>query len=165
MGRVFPPIGGIHLMNATSAVLGKTTGWSLWVRWPSQAKPFTSDTPIEGCPVSEFTSEQKETVVQLFRSFNEYYPEVVLEQRTRNFKEYIDETYFAWIGGFEDQDPYYYRIHSPVAFMEFDFHCGSKSCCRKCEISLGLLTVSSLPDQHKPSPLPHPHRMPTSKQR
>jgi hypothetical protein len=80
--------------------------------------------PFEGCPVSEFTPEQKETIVDLFRSFNEYYPEAALEHRVDEFKQYIDETYFAWIGEFGDQDPYYYRIHSPVAFMEFDFHCG-----------------------------------------
>jgi hypothetical protein len=42
------------------------------------------------------------------------------------FKKYLNETYFAWIGEFGDEDPYYYRIQSPVAFMELDFHCGSK---------------------------------------
>ena len=76
--------------------------------------------------MTEFSREQKETIVRLFRSFNEYYPDSVLEYRVKEFREYLDETYFAWIGGFQDEDPYYYRIHSPVAFMEFDFHCGSK---------------------------------------
>ncbi|CAD6569646.1 MAG: hypothetical protein CYPHOPRED_003499 [Cyphobasidiales sp. Tagirdzhanova-0007] len=38
--------------------------------------------------------------------------------------EYIDDTYFVWFGGFSDDDPYYYRIHSPVNIVEFDFHCG-----------------------------------------
>lgn len=28
------------------------------------------------------------------------------------------------MGGLEAQDAYYFRIHSPVAFMEFDFHSG-----------------------------------------
>jgi hypothetical protein len=36
------------------------------------------------------------------------------------------ESVIDWIGGFSDYDPYYYRIHSPVAFIEFDFHCGSE---------------------------------------
>lgn len=82
--------------------------------------------PFEGLPVREMTPEQQETIVKLFVAFNEYYPEKVLAHRVAEFRKYLDETYFAWIGGHEDQDPYYYRIHSPVAFMEFDFHCGSE---------------------------------------
>jgi hypothetical protein len=50
----------------------------------------------------------------------------VLQHRLALFKKHLDETYFSWIGEFGDEDPYYYRIHSPVAFMELDFHCGSK---------------------------------------
>jgi hypothetical protein len=59
----------------------------------------------------------------------------VLQHRLALFKKYLDETYFAWIGEFGDEDPYYYRIHSPVAFMELDFHCGSK--CIQSFIWLG----------------------------
>jgi hypothetical protein len=66
-------------------------------------------------------------IINLFKAFNEYYPAPVLEHRLALFKEHLNETYFAWIGEFGDEDPYYYRIHSPVAFMELDFHCGSKS--------------------------------------
>lgn len=83
--------------------------------------------PYEGCPVSEFPTNQQEQIIKLFKSFNEYYPDSVLEHRVALFKKHLDETYFAWIGEFGDDDPYYYRIHSPVAFMELDFHCGSKS--------------------------------------
>lgn len=82
--------------------------------------------PYEGLPVKEMSAAQQEKVVELFRAFNEYYPEQVLERRVSLFREYLDETWFAWIGEFGDEDPYYYRIHSPVAFMELDFHCGSK---------------------------------------
>lgn len=73
-----------------------------------------------------FTSEQQELVITLFKAFNEGYPDTVLEHRLRNFKAHLNETFFAWIGNFGDTDPYYYRIHSPVAFLEFDFHCGGK---------------------------------------
>ena len=34
------------------------------------------------------------------------------------------ETHFCWIGGFEEQSPFYYRIQSPVIFIEFDHHTG-----------------------------------------
>ena len=69
--------------------------------------------------------EQQDAIIKLFVAFNEYYPSTVLVRRLAVFKKYFDETYFAWIGELGDEDPYYYRIHSPVAFMELDFHCGS----------------------------------------
>lgn len=79
----------------------------------------------EGCPVSEFPPDKQESIIKLFLAFNEYYPDNVLEHRLAQFKKHLNETYFAWIGAFGDDDPYYYRIHSPVAFLELDFHCGS----------------------------------------
>ena len=81
----------------------------------------------EGCLVSEFSPEQQQAIINLFLAFNQYYPESVLQHRLALFEKHLDETYFAWIGEFEDEDPYYYRIHGPVAFMELDFHCGSMS--------------------------------------
>ena len=33
---------------------------------------------------------------------------------------HLDDTYFAWIGGNEDDSVYYYRIFSPVILIEFD---------------------------------------------
>ena len=36
----------------------------------------------------------------------------------------LDETWFAWFGGTGDEDPFYYRIHSPVVLVEFDHHPG-----------------------------------------
>ena len=34
--------------------------------------------------------------------------------------QYIDDTWFAWVGGEDDQAVFYYRIHSPVILIEFD---------------------------------------------
>jgi len=82
----------------------------------------------EGCPVSEFPQAQQDQVLELFKTFNIYYPEKVLARRLEVFKANLSKTYFAWIGLFGDYDPYYYRIQSPVAYMELDFHCGSKFC-------------------------------------
>ncbi|KAK0637741.1 hypothetical protein DIS24_g10522 [Lasiodiplodia hormozganensis] len=81
--------------------------------------------PFEGCPVKEFPPSQQEQIVTLYKAFNEYYPAPVLEHRVNLFRKHLNETYFAWIGPHGDDDPYYFRIHSPVAFMELDFHCGS----------------------------------------
>jgi len=35
-------------------------------------------------------------------------------------EERLDDTYFAWIGGTGDDSVYYYRIQSPVIYIEFD---------------------------------------------
>jgi hypothetical protein len=80
----------------------------------------------EGCPIKLFPTEQQEQIIDLFKAFNVYYPAAVFDHRLRNFRAHLDETYFAWIGPFGEHDAFYYRIHSPVAFMELDFHCGSK---------------------------------------
>ncbi|KAH6714172.1 hypothetical protein DL95DRAFT_371183 [Leptodontidium sp. 2 PMI_412] len=102
--------------------------------------------PYEGCPVSEFPPDKQQSIINLFRAFNEYYPESVLQQRLALFRKHMNETYFAWIGEFGDEDPYYYRIHSPVAFMELDFHCGiflTNTTPARCHIH----TVNRLPNR------------------
>jgi hypothetical protein len=39
-------------------------------------------------------------------------------------KKYFAETYFCWIGGYGDDDAFYFRIQSPVILVEFDHHSG-----------------------------------------
>lgn len=74
--------------------------------------------PYEGCPISAFTTDQKEEVYALIREFNIYLPDGPLEHRMRLIRSFEDHTYFCWIGKYGLSDPYYYRIHSPVSFVE-----------------------------------------------
>ena len=39
-------------------------------------------------------------------------------------KRHLDQTYFAWMGGYEDESVFYYRVHSPVTLIEFDHQRG-----------------------------------------
>ncbi len=39
-------------------------------------------------------------------------------------RQHLDETYFGWIGGTEDDAVFYYRVHSPVILIEFDHQPG-----------------------------------------
>ncbi|WWC61520.1 uncharacterized protein I303_104104 [Kwoniella dejecticola CBS 10117] len=101
--------------------------------------------PFEGCPISRFTQEQKEEVYAIIQAFNTYLPEGPLKYKMDRIKEHEEETYFAWIGKFGLGDPYYFRIHSPVTFCEFDFHCGiflTNTSPAKCHIH----TVNRLPN-------------------
>ncbi|KAJ7733192.1 hypothetical protein B0H14DRAFT_3117977 [Mycena olivaceomarginata] len=93
----------------------------------------------QGCPVSHFTSDQKAA------PSNIYLPTGPLVARIKLIEEHLDETYFAWIGGFELSDPYYFRLHSPVAFCELDFPCGiflTNTSPAKCHIH----TIKRLPN-------------------
>ena len=37
---------------------------------------------------------------------------------------HLDETWFTWMGAVGDDGPFYYRVQSPVVFIEFDHHPG-----------------------------------------
>jgi hypothetical protein len=42
------------------------------------------------------------------------------EIRMEEVMAHLDETLFAWIGGQDNEQPFYYRVHSPVILIEFD---------------------------------------------
>jgi hypothetical protein len=75
-----------------------------------------------------FDLHQQNEVVRLFRALDGYYPDTVLHHCTQLFKDHLDQTYFSWMGRFDDDAVYYSRIHSPVAFLEFGFHSGGQFC-------------------------------------
>lgn len=39
-------------------------------------------------------------------------------------REHLGSTYFAWMGGFDDDSVFYYRVHNPVLLIEFDHQRG-----------------------------------------
>jgi hypothetical protein len=80
--------------------------------------------PYEGVLVAEMVAEQQELVVQILEQFLIYLPDQARKMRLQQAKEWFHETYFCWIGGFGDDDPFYYRIQSPVIIVEFDHHSG-----------------------------------------
>ena len=47
-------------------------------------------------------------------------PEGHAKVRMDEVRSHLDETYFGWIGGFDPNAVFYYRIHSPVILIEFD---------------------------------------------
>lgn len=49
-------------------------------------------------------------------------PSGPLAARLNEVERHLSETHFCWIGGFEEQSLFYYRIQSPVIFVEFDHH-------------------------------------------
>ncbi|ONH60439.1 hypothetical protein CcI49_11435 [Frankia sp. CcI49] len=80
--------------------------------------------PYEGLRTTELTPEQCEALVDLTELFLDYQPEGVRQARVADIRRHLDETYFCWIGGRGDQDPFYFRVQSPVILIEFDHHAG-----------------------------------------
>jgi hypothetical protein len=75
---------------------------------------------FEGIKGSEFDSQQKLGLLNVIRSFigalRAPHAEVTMDE----IGQHIDDTYFAWVGGHEDDAIFYYRVHSPVILIEFD---------------------------------------------
>ncbi|RSM12437.1 hypothetical protein CEP52_002539 [Fusarium oligoseptatum] len=80
--------------------------------------------PYEGILVSEMSSAQQDMVLAIANEFLLYLPERARQLRLEQVKNFFHETYWCWIGGYEDDDPFYYRIQSPVIIIEFDHHSG-----------------------------------------
>lgn len=80
--------------------------------------------PYEGVPVSEFSAAQKQSLLDTAKDFLSYLPDGPLQARMEQLERHLPDTRFAWIGGYGDDDPFYYKIHSPVVMIEFDHHSG-----------------------------------------
>lgn len=80
--------------------------------------------PYEGILVSDMTTEQKSLVTAILNQYLLYLPQSARDIRLQHISEFYHETYFSWIGGYADDDPFYYRIQSPVILVEFDHHSG-----------------------------------------
>ncbi|KAK3372389.1 hypothetical protein B0H63DRAFT_484552 [Podospora didyma] len=80
--------------------------------------------PYEGILVSEMSTKQQALVEAILGQYLLYLPAKARAIRLRQIKDFFHETYFCWIGGFADTDPFYYRLQSPVVIVEFDHHSG-----------------------------------------
>lgn len=80
--------------------------------------------PYEGVPVSEFSTEQQHLILEICHEFLLYHATKSRNQKLEQVKDHYAETHFCWIGGFGDDDAFYFRIQSPVILVELDHHSG-----------------------------------------
>ena len=80
--------------------------------------------PYEGIKVSNMTSEQNDLILDIVEEFVLYLPHQARQLRKKQVQQHFDETYFSWIGGYTDDDPFYFRIQNPIIICEFDHHSG-----------------------------------------
>ena len=73
-----------------------------------------------GAKASSFSAEQKAQLLQLIKLYVDNMDDGHAKVKMDEVEKYVDDTWFAWIGGDEDNSVYYYRIQSPVIIIEFD---------------------------------------------
>ena len=79
--------------------------------------------PYEGAKIFDGPAELS-LLLEIVEQFVLYLPASPRQKRLDDVARHAAETYFCWIGGYGDQDPFYYRIQSPVIICEFDHHSG-----------------------------------------
>jgi len=80
--------------------------------------------PYEGVSIAEFASDQRKLVPDLVDLHVSTLPEGPRKACVDEVAGRLEETHFAWIGGFDDESAFYYKVHSPVVLIEFDHHPG-----------------------------------------
>ncbi|MFD0982267.1 DUF3500 domain-containing protein [Tropicimonas aquimaris] len=76
--------------------------------------------PYAGLNAAEMTGEQREDLMGVIAAYANDMEEGHAEVWLDHIATHLDETWFAWIGGTEDDAVFYYRIQSPVVLIEFD---------------------------------------------
>jgi hypothetical protein len=75
--------------------------------------------PYDGLPVTAMTPAQRKQLIDLIALYTDRLPPGHAKLRLEEVKQHLDRTIFAWIGAFDPVSPFYYRIYSPVIFVEF----------------------------------------------
>ena len=80
--------------------------------------------PYEGLTADLLTKAQTDRLLSLVEAYARTLPDGPHDARMTHVEEHLADTRFCWIGGLGPDDPFYYRIQSPVIFIEFDHHPG-----------------------------------------
>lgn len=80
--------------------------------------------PYEGIVVLDLDTQQQQLILDICNEFLLYHPSKSRKLKLNQIKEHFSETHFCWIGGYGDDDAFYFRIQSPVILVEFDHHSG-----------------------------------------
>jgi len=80
--------------------------------------------PYEGLQGSALSAAQQRLLLDLVAAYVAPLPAGPYAARMEEIERHLPDTLFCWIGGYEEANPFYYRIQSPVVFIEFDHHAG-----------------------------------------
>jgi hypothetical protein len=80
--------------------------------------------PYQGIAGVDLTDAQRRLLLGVAEPYVGWRGEGHVGVAMREIERHLDETWFSWYGGYDDQAPFYYRVHSPVIMIEFDHHPG-----------------------------------------
>jgi hypothetical protein len=78
----------------------------------------------EGIRYDALTSQQQSMLLDLIGVYVHRMRAGHARHKLAEVQQHLHETYFAWMGGMDDQSVFYYRVHSPVILIEFDHQGG-----------------------------------------
>ena len=93
-------------------------------------EPFTTafrdnfELRYEGICYDALSSSQRDLLLRLVEVHVGRIRPGHAEIKMEEVKRHLQQTYFAWMGGVEEDSVFYYRIHSPVIIIEFDHQRG-----------------------------------------
>ena len=76
---------------------------------------------VAGC---DMTDAQRRIMLSLAGTYVGWSAKGHAAARLPEVAAHLDETWFSWYGGTNDDSPFYYRLQSPVILIEFDHHPG-----------------------------------------
>jgi len=80
--------------------------------------------PYEGLKGADLSAVQRRDLMDLVGHYLSSLPEGPRQARIAEVERHLADTHFCWIGGFSETNAFYYRVQSPVVFIEFDHHAG-----------------------------------------
>jgi hypothetical protein len=76
--------------------------------------------PYQGISAARLDESQRDSLLDLIELYVSHMPAAHATLRMDEIRAHLDETYFAWIGEVSDKGVFYYRVQSPVVYIEFD---------------------------------------------
>jgi hypothetical protein len=86
------------------------------------AQAFSDNLIVDyaGISASELSGDQKKLLLKLMGLYVGNLRDEHARMHMSEVEAHIDDTWFSWIGGYDEDAVFYYRIHSPVILIEFD---------------------------------------------
>lgn len=91
-------------------------------RGENQAELFRDNVIVAyaGIAATDLNKTQRDDLIDLIATYVSNMDDGHTAVKMDEVKAHLDETWFAWKGGTGPDDVFYYRIHSPVIYIEFD---------------------------------------------
>ncbi len=112
---------GFAFMTALTPTQRKAATIGMDLPFDGYASGFQDNAviPYAGVVSTAMTPAQRELLKGLIELYTDRLTPAQAKLRFDEVMAHFDATYFSWIGEFGEQAPFYYRVHSPVIFIEF----------------------------------------------